>query len=1153
MECGVDPKVFRAVSTVDVEAILKCTDAELRPVLACLVRMSLIAPLDQSKACLQGRTAVLQVLSRIELVNTIVALLSIDFHALEIDVKKEQQLRQKAGSSSGDSVLIQSLPSGPSLEFERSDATRKLRLVLSELLAIMGKIHSAGPKEDGSSSERLVIKPSELFDHQVYLAEICDVLAIALAELPALLQPTEVAEALLRLKFGAAIICHIVGNQSDSFFDVASHLLKNGEKQDEDGVNTVRQNALLQLCRMNPSLALAIRARCTEWCKMPSLAILLTLEHSSETQDENDIVCFISGLLLGSDPQCRSWISFFVRNGQKRRCEALAALRTELERRVQNILQCCKERRLPSALVLQASTLLRLYTALRGIAGLKFSETEVRLLLELITVQPPASPAGIKFVSLGLSMLIACNSLIAHQYLEKQAVDWIKWLVREETYFEATRGVDSYLEMLLLCAIHFHAGQLSAVADLVCQTLGMKIAIRTNNMSRIKQIFTNEIFTDSVVAAHAVRVPVTPNLSANTTGTLPVHCIHQLLKNRVFSKHRVSIKSWIYRQICSSSSPLHPILPQLIDVYVTSILVPSSTRAAYTEHLNEPLTEAEIRQVFSKNVFFTASPTYRTPHRHSRSSTPASPHQNRSSRSRTPQTLDPGDALAAQLLMLYYILLYEDVRLSNMRNVSVTNRTPHRYSADLLSELPLKFLLSAAESQQDRFGGLFPSLLKLCTTHFPHLCLVEDWLRADEARPSRAIGTSSIKPTKEGLASAFANLSECPTAAALQLQQLLDLPPYHAWPLAETLVANIKTVLSKDAPRQVQELYKDVWINLNSVFPRKLWLLTVNALTPDSPGPPRCLTQDELSLDPLSALRCDFRVFRVGPLLSIVIYVLKACLAACRTRLGQHLLEKPTTAPPPGQPPAGDIEREELKIALVATQESAAIQILLESCVPEDHERGEDSSRLAALQEVQSLVCCYLHEAFIADPNLAKLVHFQGYPVELLGVTVAGVPSMHICLDFAPELLSQPSLDKQVFAIDLISHLSVQYALPKALSTARLAVNTLSTLFSVLASESRTALLVPVLPSLVRICRAFPPLIEDCISFLLQAGRMWISSSSLQGYCSPKNFDMSSDNEKMEEICGVIRKIPGDHPVSQDIVNSFEQILGQTVLAKKLF
>ena len=46
--------------------------------------------------------------------------------------------------------------------------------------------------------------------------------------------------------------------------------------------------------------------------------------------------------------------------------------------------------------------------------------------------------------------------------------------------------------------------------------------------------------------------------------------------------------------------------------------------------------------------------------------------------------------------------------------------------------------------------------------------------------------------------------------------------------------------------------------------------------------------------------------------------------------------------------------------------------------------------------------------------SLAKLVHFQGYPHSLLPVVTAGVPSMFICLDTAPELLSQPSIEKQV-------------------------------------------------------------------------------------------------------------------------------------------
>ena len=74
---------------------------------------------------------------------------------------------------------------------------------------------------------------------------------------------------------------------------------------------------------------------------------------------------------------------------------------------------------------------------------------------------------------------------------------------------------------------------------------------------------------------------------------------------------------------------------------------------------------------------------------------------------------------------------------------------------------------------------------------------------------------------------------------------------------------------------------------------------------------------------------------------------------------------------------------------------------------------------------------------FIADPTLAKLVHFQGYPLQLLKVTVAGVPSMHICIDFIPELLRQPQIEKQVFAIQLVSYLSLQYPLPRTLSVAR--------------------------------------------------------------------------------------------------------------------
>ena len=45
-----------------------------------------------------------------------------------------------------------------------------------------------------------------------------------------------------------------------------------------------------------------------------------------------------------------------------------------------------------------------------------------------------------------------------------------------------------------------------------------------------------------VIAAHAVKIPVTPGLTAMHTGYLPIHSIHQLLKSRVFSRHKVPIK-----------------------------------------------------------------------------------------------------------------------------------------------------------------------------------------------------------------------------------------------------------------------------------------------------------------------------------------------------------------------------------------------------------------------------------------------------------------------------------------------------------------------------------------------------------------------------------------------------------------------------------
>lgn len=96
----------------------------------------------------------------------------------------------------------------------------------------------------------------------------------------------------------------------------------------------------------------------------------------------------------------------------------------------------------------------------------------------------------------------------------------------------------------------------------------------------------------------------------------------------------VCVQTWIYRQICNSGCPLHPLLPSLIEVYVNSIIIKSTK----TDHLNEPLTDQDVLDVYKSSVF---------------SSTKG---ENSVTTNLTPQ-----------LILLYYLLLYEDTVLNNMK------------------------------------------------------------------------------------------------------------------------------------------------------------------------------------------------------------------------------------------------------------------------------------------------------------------------------------------------------------------------------------------------------------------------------------------------------------------------------------------------------
>lgn len=89
----VSSRAFMAMQNLTIAELANCDEKELRPLLPCLVRMATLKQLDNTKTTIDSKAQILSLLVGIIEVNNIVALLQIDFHELETDIRKEQQLR----------------------------------------------------------------------------------------------------------------------------------------------------------------------------------------------------------------------------------------------------------------------------------------------------------------------------------------------------------------------------------------------------------------------------------------------------------------------------------------------------------------------------------------------------------------------------------------------------------------------------------------------------------------------------------------------------------------------------------------------------------------------------------------------------------------------------------------------------------------------------------------------------------------------------------------------------------------------------------------------------------------------------------------------------------------------------------------------------
>lgn len=160
------------------------------------------------------------------------------------------------------------------------------------------------------------------------------------------------------------------------------------------------------------------------------------------------------------------------------------------------------------------------------------------------------------------------------------------------------------------------------------------------------------------------------------------------------------------------------------------------------------------------------------------------------------------------------------------------------YSQQLLSTLPMKSLLQHAQENQHLYADLFPSMLKsvgllnisnhyiislrLLVSHYPHLCLVEDWLDesiVETMPPSALVSLPDYPCTPENLSEAFAQHPEESSRLLVLLLQLSVLSPHDLLPYVNIFTSNLHKLLEPNTARRIQDTAKTVWLKCHTICP----------------------------------------------------------------------------------------------------------------------------------------------------------------------------------------------------------------------------------------------------------------------------------------------------------------------------------------------
>ncbi|XP_063900641.1 integrator complex subunit 2-like [Zophobas morio] len=463
---------------------------------------------------------------------------------------------------------------------------------------------------------------------------------------------------------------------------------------DTSSVSVLREiigRFLINLCSFSIHLVSPIRMLLINKQILPEVSLYLTLTYKT------DCVTFLAGTL--NDPLSGDWFSNFLNESQNGTSslfaqETVNSMRAKLLEELIKVIPLHYADSKENIPIVKKSVIIRLYTALLGLSELKATREELMKCVDLIIsvneCKDLRTKAGIHFVRLCLCFILTCADW-AEIPENFRVFDWIKLILSRangDKGFYSTVQQESYSEMLLLIGIHFYTSRLSVLAQLVRSTIGFNVRISSDGLKKIGELFAVHVFSELVIGQYAVSVPCTSCLNDTMEGYLPVHCVYQLLKDGVFTKHAIPVAMWIFEQLQQCHVPCHAVFCELLEAFASSVACETNSRV-----LVDTITTEQINSIFFNNK---------------------------------------NEPLTPQILLLFYMLKFNTQVLSNKKKGRNFNEAIQPYSRELLSRLPVRKIMNHLQRNQSDYTALYSSLFSLVISFFPHLLNVNDLLFGEE-------------------------------------------------------------------------------------------------------------------------------------------------------------------------------------------------------------------------------------------------------------------------------------------------------------------------------------------------------------------------------------------------------------------------------------